>query len=167
MAQKCPHCGAPVSVYDRVNAQNNERTEYQGERRPNPRLSFSQAVNICWKKYADFSGRARRSEYWWFGVFNVLAIIVISFVAGFIAGAMGTSDEGMLVLVYVLVGLYCLVVLLPGLAVTVRRLHDTGRSGWWYLICLVPYVGSLVLLVFTCLDSKPEENRWGPSPKYS
>ncbi len=106
----------------------------------------------CWKKYVTFSGRARRKEYWMFVLFNILASIAV----GVVDGILGTVMLG---------SLYSLAVLLPGLAVCVRRLHDTDRSGWWILISLIPIVGIIVLLVFMCLDSTPGENRFGPNPK--
>ena len=106
----------------------------------------------CWKKYVEFSGRARRKEYWMFVLFNIIASIV----AGVIDGLLGTRMIG---------SLYSLAVLLPGLAVCARRLPDTDRSGWWMLIALIPLVGWIVLLVFMCLDSTPGENRFGANPK--
>lgn len=106
----------------------------------------------CWKKYATFSGRARRKEYWMFALFNAIAYGV----AGLIDGVLGTS---------LVAAVYGLAVLLPTLAVTARRLHDTDRSAWWMLICFVPFVGGIWLLVLTVLDGTPEENRFGANPK--
>jgi len=111
------------------------------------------------KKYAVFSGRARRKEYWFFILFN----IIISLALGAIDGLMGSYNES--AGVGLLGGIYSLAVLIPGIAVTVRRLHDTGRSGWWFLIVLVPVIGALVLLVFMVLDSKPGQNQYGANPK--
>lgn len=107
----------------------------------------------CWKKYVEFSGRARRQEYWMFVLFNILASVAMAIVDG----VLGTNGA--------LGGLYSLAVLLPSLAVTFRRLHDTDRSGWWLLISLIPLIGAIVVLVFLCLDSKPGSNRFGPNPK--
>ncbi len=107
----------------------------------------------CLKQYADFSGRARRKEYWMFVLFNFL----ISFVIGFIVGLLGLPDF----LIYV----YSLAVFVPGLAVCVRRLHDIGKSGWMYFIVLIPIIGAIWLIVLFCQDSQPEENAWGPNPK--
>lgn len=106
------------------------------------------------KKYVEFKGRARRKEYWFFMLFNV----IISFVLGVIDGVIG-MDIG------ILGAIYSLGVFLPSLAVTVRRLHDTDRSGWWILIGLIPLIGAIVLLVFMCLDGNRGDNRFGADPK--
>jgi uncharacterized membrane protein YhaH (DUF805 family) len=110
-------------------------------------------------KYATFEGRARRAEYWYFVLFYCLAIIVLSVVDGVV----GTYRED--IGVGLIGGLFMLATFVPALAVTVRRLHDTDRSGWWVLLDLVPFIGALVLLVFTVLDSQPGANRFGPNPK--
>jgi uncharacterized membrane protein YhaH (DUF805 family) len=110
------------------------------------------------KKYAVFHGRARRKEYWMFVLFNLL----ISIVLGILDNVLGTVTEagqGLLGLVY------SLAVLIPGLAVAVRRLHDTGRSGWWLLIGLIPCLGAIILIVFMVQDSDPGDNEHGPNPK--
>jgi uncharacterized membrane protein YhaH (DUF805 family) len=125
----------------------------------------------CWKKYAVFSGRARRAEYWMFVLFNILIFFVLQFVLGVIIGlaavASGnkTPDEGLVTLTGALVGIYALAALLPGLAVFVRRMHDTGRSGWNFLWVFLPIIGGIVLLVFACTDSQPGSNKYGPNPK--
>ena len=113
------------------------------------------------KKYAVFSGRARRKEYWFFVLFNVIIIVVLTV----IDAATGTYDET--VGAGILSGIYLLAIFIPSLAVAVRRLHDTGRSGWWNLIILIPLIGIIVLIVFLCLDGNPEENEYGASPKTS
>ena len=117
-------------------------------------MSFSDAVTTCFSKYATFSGRARRSEFWWFFLAYYGALIV----AGLLDYATRSSVPGALVM---------LALILPTLAVTIRRLHDTTRSGWWYFISFVPLVGGLVILVFVCQDTSPGENIYGPSPKLS
>lgn len=111
------------------------------------------------RKYAVFSGRARREEYWYFFLFS----IIVSIVLGVIDGVTGSysPETGM----GLLGGLYALAVLIPSIAVAVRRLHDTERSGWWLLIALVPLIGAIVLLVFMVQDSKPGQNQYGVNPK--
>jgi uncharacterized membrane protein YhaH (DUF805 family) len=111
------------------------------------------------KQYATFEGRARRKEYWFFTLFYVLVYLVLA-VADNLTGTYN-ADAGL----GLLSGLYILATLIPCLAVMVRRLHDTDRSGWWVLIGLIPVVGDIVLLVFACLDSQPGANRFGPNPK--
>lgn len=110
------------------------------------------------KKYATFSGRARRKEYWMFFLFN----IVITFVLGFLDSMMGLAQQGG---IGILSGLYCLAVLIPGLAVCVRRLHDTGKSGWWVFIALVPILGALWLLWLMVKEGDAGANQYGPNPK--
>jgi len=114
---------------------------------------------VVLKKYATFSGRAQRAEYWWFYLISTLIIIGLSV----IDQATGTLDEetGL----GVLSTLYSLAVLIPSIAVGVRRLHDTGRSGWWLLIGLIPVIGSIVLIIFFVLDSEPGDNAYGANPK--
>ncbi len=120
-------------------------------------MSFTDSVRTCLSKYVDFSGRARRSEYWWFALFVILAGVV----GNLLDGLFGTrADYG----TGVVQGLINLALLLPSLAVGVRRLHDTARTGWWILIGLVPIVGWIVLLVFYVQDSGPH-NEYGPNPK--
>lgn len=114
----------------------------------------------CLKKYADFNGRARRSEYWYFVLFNLLISFCLGFVGGFISGLTGAGENLAMGVAY----LYALATLLPSIAVGVRRLHDIGMSGWWILLGLVPIAG-IVLLVFFCKDGQPGENQYGPNPK--
>jgi len=111
------------------------------------------------KKYAVFSGRARRKECWMFALWNAIIVIVASVVLGIIGSII--QYPGIVYLVY----LYDLAVLIPAFAVGARRLHDTNRSGWWLLIGLVPLVGAIVLLVFMIMDGQPGDNKYGPNPK--
>jgi uncharacterized membrane protein YhaH (DUF805 family) len=106
------------------------------------------------KKYAEFSGRARRKEYWMFFLFNMLIAFAIGLVTGFIGGVAGIGAS----LANVANVIYSLFVLIPGLAVGVRRMHDLGRSGWWLLF---PFVN----LVLLCSDGQPGDNEYGPDPK--
>ena len=112
----------------------------------------------CLKNYFNFSGRATRSEYWYFVLFGLL----FSLAAMLIDFSIGTFyiEEG----IGIFSSIYTLTILIPSLAVTVRRLHDTNRSGWWNLIMLVPIIGIIVLIVFYCQDSK-EDNKYGVNPK--
>lgn len=105
------------------------------------------------KKYADFSGRARRQEFWMFTLIQAAIVIVLAI----IDLALETFP--------LFLGLYFLGTLLPNLAVTVRRLHDLGKSGWWYFISFVPFVGGIWLLVLTATEGQPNPNEYGPSPK--
>ncbi len=111
------------------------------------------------KQYADFSGRARRKEYWMFVLFNA----IFYFIAIVLDNILGIAIEG--VGYGPLYILYTLAVLLPGLAVSVRRLHDVGKSGWMILISLIPIIGAIWLIVLTVTDGNPGENEYGPNPK--
>jgi uncharacterized membrane protein YhaH (DUF805 family) len=111
------------------------------------------------KQYADFTGRARRQEYWMFVLFN----IIFSAAAGMVDGMLGmrSPETGL----GVIGGLYSLAVLVPSIAVGVRRLHDVGKSGWMLLIALIPIIGAIWLLVLFATDGQPGENKWGTNPK--
>ena len=103
-------------------------------------MNFQESVKTCFSKYVDFNGRAVRSEYWWFALFNLIVSIVLTIISP-----------------KLLANIYSLATLLPALAVGVRRLHETNRSGWWLLLWLVPVIGWIVLIVFLAQDSVPEE----------
>lgn len=132
----------------------------------------------CWKNYATFSGRARRSEYWGFVLYNLLILLGINLLVGIVAITFGNSAEGFLaafvgslIFMGIASAIYNLAVIIPGLAVTSRRLHDTGRSFWWFLLILtaiipiIGIIGPIVLLVFYFMDSETTQNRFGPNPK--
>ena len=146
-------------------------------------MSFGQAIKSVLSQYATFSGRARRAEYWWFYLFSVLVSIPVQifFIAMYVAAfapvfeqadaggaipddALNAIDWSLFVVGLVPVAVVGLGLLLPSLSVLVRRLHDTGRSGLWWLIGLVPG-GGIVLLVFAVLDGQPYDNEYGPDPK--
>lgn len=118
-------------------------------------MTFSEAIKTSLvEKYATFSGRATRSEYWYVVLFGYLLALLIVFL-----GMIIDSPELIIGLSTVL----SLILLVPGLAVCIRRLHDTGRSGWWYLLVLIPYIGAFALLIIFCLKSS-EDNKYGPKP---
>ena len=108
------------------------------------------------RKYAVFNGRAARPEFWWFVLFNLIIAAVINLVAGIIVGR--SSGQ-------VVSDLYSLAVLLPSLGVGIRRLHDTNRTGWWYLLVFIPVIGWIVLIVFLAMASDPGSNNYGPNPQ--
>lgn len=113
------------------------------------------------KKYAEFSGRARRKEYWMFYLFNMgfsLLAVLLDNVLGLANDDLGYG---------VLYMLYSLALLLPALGVMVRRLHDVGKSGWWFFISLIPLIGIIWLFVLMVTDSQPGANQYGPNPKES
>ena len=121
--------------------------------------NFMKWYLLAFEKYALFNGRSRRSEFWYFQLFHILATIVLLGIGGLITQMTG-SPAG-----FLLIGLYILATIIPAFALVVRRLHDTGRSGWSFLIGLIPLIGSVVLIVFYCQDSKPGVNKWGANPK--
>ncbi len=114
---------------------------------------------LALKKYAVFTGRSQRAEYWFFVLFYVLILIVLSIVdtaAGLTSSATGLG---------LFSAVFALAMFIPSLAVGVRRLHDVGRTGWWILLSLVPIIGFIVLLIFAVQDSQPGTNQYGPNPK--
>ena len=132
----CPQCGASQAKQGYV---------YSGE--PKPSVSIVEATKLYFMNYVNFSGRSRRSEYWW-------ATLAIGLIGGIIGAALPD-----------LVGIWSLLTLIPGLSLCIRRLHDIGKSGWWYLFIFVPLVGQILLIIWFCKDST-EDNEWGPNPKY-
>jgi uncharacterized membrane protein YhaH (DUF805 family) len=123
---------------------------------------------MVWRKYAEFNGRSRRKEYWMFVLFNLLAALVLAALGG-IGLAISEDYGGVLFIPF---GLYILAVIIPGLAVQVRRLHDSGKSGWllllFFVLGFIPIVGfiaTVVQIVLMCIDSDPGDNEYGPNPK--
>ncbi|NOX41979.1 MAG: DUF805 domain-containing protein [Alphaproteobacteria bacterium] len=119
-------------------------------------MNMGAAVRSCFAKYVTFSGRALRSEYWWFTLFNLLMSVVLNIVDAVVFGSGGQ--------VAILSAIYSLIVLLPAISVMVRRLHDHGRTGWWFFIMLVPMIGMLVLLYWMIVKGSDEANDYGPVP---
>lgn len=124
----------------------------------------------CFRQYADFTGRSRRAEYWNFFTFQIIG----SFILGIpyfkavmdLSSSLGSDSSPSAVPFMAMAPLiiFGLAILVPSIAVTVRRLHDTGRSGWWYLLGLIPYAG-IALYVLCAFDSEAGQNKWGPNPK--
>ncbi len=118
------------------------------------------------KNFAEFSGRATRREYWMFQLAGILFWFVFSFAVVILSGVLSLIDESLVIVAMFLSYLYPLAILIPSLGIFVRRLHDTGRSGWMILLGLIPFVGPIVLFIFTLLDSQPGTNAYGSSLKY-
>jgi uncharacterized membrane protein YhaH (DUF805 family) len=118
----------------------------------------------CLKKYVTFSGRARRKEYWMFYLFNIIFLLVAALLDNLLGLTIDTGYGGALPYGWIYM-LYAFAVLLPGLAVFIRRLHDLGKSGWWIFISLIPLVGGIWLLVLMATDSQPGQNQYGLNPK--
>lgn len=113
--------------------------------------------SICLSKFADFSGRARRREYWTFALVNGL-IALILLILGLAFGEDSPASN-------IMVTIFYLIMLVPNLSVSVRRLHDIGKSGWYMFLSLIPLIGGLILLIWSLMDSEPGENQYGKNPK--
>ena len=118
-------------------------------------MGFGDAIKTCFSKYAEFKGRASRPEYWWFFL-SYLIVYVVALV-------LMSANRSFSILVWIVLLAY----FLPLLAAGVRRLHDTGKSGWWYLIALVPFVGGIILLVLLAAEGQPTPNEYGPPPGFA
>ena len=112
-------------------------------------MNFVDSIKICFSKYVDFSGRAKRPEFWWFTLFLFLANLVLGMLGDMISM------------------LFSLATLLPSLSVGARRLHDTNRSGWWQLLWLIPVIGWIVMIVFLVQEGEAGDNRFGNAPLHS
>ena len=154
-AKFCTNCGAKVeqeeptaevTVVNPVHTQH-EDCVHEGHVGNPKSISFMEAVKLFFTRYADFKGRSRRSEYWW-------ASLGIGIAGSIISSAFPDFSW-----------IWSLIILVPSLALSVRRLHDIGRSGWWYLVNFIPLVGQIITLIWACKDST-EDNPWGPNPKY-
>lgn len=142
----CSGCGAAQDTGSTYNTYNTYNT-YTQTREAKPSVSFLEASKLYFVNYVNFKTRSRRSEYWWATLMTCLL--------GFLCGLILPDATGILSLVFVI----------PSLSLCVRRLHDIGKSGWWYLLNCIPLVGSIILLVWYCQDSGPD-NQWGPNPKF-
>ena len=112
----------------------------------------------AWKNYFTFTGRSRRKAYWMFVLFNIIAIVLANVIDN-VLGLAGAEGYGPIS------AIYGLAVFIPGLALAIRRLHDTGRTGWWMLLGFLPVIGIIILIVFFVTDSQPGSNPYGPNPK--
>ena len=117
-------------------------------------MSFADAISTSLARYADFAGRSRRAEYWYFNLFVILAYIAIGMLSGV------APKFAALVAILAVFGL-----LIPSIAVNVRRLHDVDRSGWWIWIGIVPLLGAVLLLIWHCTPGTSGSNRFGSDPK--
>lgn len=136
---------APSSIVPNGNQQNSAKEMFN--KLEQTESNYRQAIFTCFKKFADFKGRARRSEFWYFELFCVLISLAFSFIS---------EDAATIAMI---------VTFIPNIAVSVRRLHDIDRSGWWMLIALVPIVGILLLLFWATQEGNPTTNQYGESPK--
>ena len=122
----------------------------------------------AFRNYAVFTGRSRRAAFWFFQLFNAIVVFALVILASLLFALNGSEGLGVFgvlgFIIYGVLTIYGLAIILPALALSVRRLHDTDRSGWWYLLNFVPF-GNIVLLVFFILDSTPGQNQYGPNPK--
>jgi len=117
-------------------------------------------IDTIKNRFADFEGRASRSEYWYFALFN----FVVFMGAGFLAGILGTISSRLTMVVMGILSIFMIAIFIPGLSLAVRRLHDTGKSGWMLLLGVIPLVGPIILLVFYVTESTPGINEYGPNP---
>lgn len=129
-------------------------------------MTFGESIKTCFSKYVTFSGRAQRSEFWWWMLFTWVTSMVLSGLDSVLFGTVTTYDGGFEASTNtpVLSGIFSLAVLLPSLSVAVRRLHDTDRTGWWYWIILVPLVGFILLIVWFATKGTDGPNRYGQDP---
>ena len=143
----CRNCGKQLPDGTRFCSQCGTTQATARDREPKPSVGFFDAIKLYFTHYADFSTRSRRSEYWW-------AVMAMSIIGTIISGVVPDFAW-----------IWSLATLIPSIAIAVRRLHDIGKGGAWYLLNLIPVVGSIILLVWFCKDST-DDNQWGPNPKY-
>ena len=126
-----------------------------------PRVRFGEAVKKALGGYCDYKGRSRRSEYWFWVLFCFILGLVLGIIAGILASLLKFPT-----LINIISGLLSITIFVFSLPLVVRRFHDIGKSGWFVLLGLIPFVGGIIILYFMCQDSQREQNQWGPSPKY-
>ena len=172
----CPQCGCPLDKFKEATShrhQANGMQTYNMEYETIPVPGFGECIKLFFTNYANFSGRSRRAEFWWVWLAEVIisipwmcVIIMYLFQSLDDSSPFFFHDGVLFFTACVLYGIVCLAIFLPNCALGVRRMHDIGFSGFVILVNFVPWVGSLIFLVLACLDSKPEENEYGVSPKY-
>ena len=145
-APTCPHCGAPQIAPPPT----------AGPISTGKGVDFPTSVKICFSKYASWKGRASRSEYWYFQLLGPIFTIPLAILAAAVP-AQATAFNA--ISTVITLGLF-----LPGLAVFVRRLHDTNRSGWWFWLLVVPVIGWILVLVWFCTKGTAGDNQYGPDP---
>jgi uncharacterized membrane protein YhaH (DUF805 family) len=118
---------------------------------------------VVFENYSNFSGRARRSEYWYFVLANLLIMVSMLILCSILTAITGSG--AVMIVFVVLCGLYFLFTFIPTLAVAVRRLHDTGKSGWYYFVQMIPVIGGIWMLALLCTDGDPGINQYGADPK--
>ncbi|RKR10402.1 uncharacterized membrane protein YhaH (DUF805 family) [Flavobacterium sp. 90] len=120
---------------------------------------------VVFENYSNFKGRARRSEYWYFALANGLISVLLLALGAIIGGLLGDVPTGLIIGYALFLGLYVPATFLPGLAVIVRRLHDVGKSGWFYFIAFIPFIGAIWILILFCTEGTQGPNQYGPDPK--
>ena len=133
----------------------------QGPNYVQRQVSFGEAVKRAFQNYCNFEGRASRSEYWWFALFTMIIVFPFSFASGFMQGLTGSDDPNVFTFIC---GIIELALFLPSLGLAVRRLHDIGKSGWWWLLSFACCIGPIVLIIWFIKESDPVENEYGPVP---
>ena len=166
----CSNCGSNIEGEKVCSNCGAEGLELSAKNIENEKINLISAYKSMLKKYARFNGRSRRSEYWLANLANTIIIFGFSIVVNIllaIAFAVNNNGEPSVLFSFfsLIIGLYMCALFVPGLALSVRRLHDTGRSGWFLLLNLIPYVGGIIIFVFMVLDSTPGPNQYGPNPK--
>lgn len=124
-------------------------------------MTFTESIKSFYRNYTQFDGRSSRPAYWWVVLYQSIVILPLAFLLG--VGA-GMGSKAVVIICGLLLTAFALANIVPGIALAIRRLHDTNRSGWWYLVNLIPYIGALWFLVLTLLPSTPEPNLYGEHP---
>lgn len=161
----------PKQRYNETTGKSHKKVNIMYSQNVKPSMSLGESLTSVFNKYATFTGRARRSEYWWFTICYYAIQFIFNFATfgmmlGTLSGEMSYNDPSysLFTMASVVIGLG---LLLPSLAVTVRRLHDIGKSGWNILWAAIPLIGIIIVLVWMCQDSDVVANKYGESPKYS